>query len=778
MDLTAAACRLRRRLRLALAAGVLLPFAALIGLPGAAGGAAVPTPLPAWLMFQHGATHTGLQPRETSLSATTVKGLKRLWSAPAQTDSAVLPEPLGTSGAPVETVVTSTATGLVSYLGRSGRPLWNSHFPGSSSMQTSGAVAAEDGLASSPPTRQDLVFAGFSGGGSTAVEAVDALDGKVVWSDPWPSKGGATCAPPRASIESPLTVSGGIVYGQTSGGCVFALDASNGSVVWVANSAPGASLSGQTSPAVVPTSPGVPQSELAVGDYAGDLVILSAATGSVLFPPVAGCGDGESSPSASGAVIYSAGSRGLCAVDAVGGVLKWAQACGAGSLQAPAVAGSELYIAGASGTAYTGKLCSVSSSGALRWSAPVGGEASSAAIADGVVYVAVPKPGLLEALDAGSGALLWRHSATLGAWSSPVVADGWVYAGGNAFSLAPASCASGWTRQLESTASGQLLALAPASRTDAWAVGDAPGTSRTSTLVEHWDGSKWTRVASPSPSRGFDLLSGVAAAGSSDAWAVGGEQSMSGLTASTLIEHWTGTKWLTTGSPDPSKAGNELFAVAVAAKDSVWAVGADDVSSFRGPARTLVLHWNGMRWSTVPSPDPASYNLLSGVSTIPGSAALWAVGSKTTASGVVTPLVERWNGSKWTVTRAPSLSGGALAAVTAISPKEAWAVGSIGSRPLVLGWNGSAWSRARLPTATGRLVAVSAQSTARAWAVGGGLILQWTGASWVRVSWSRPSHAVLDAVAVASGKAPSGWTAWVAGSWSSSQSPLVVYRCS
>jgi hypothetical protein len=87
----------------------------------------------------------------------------------------------------------------------------------------------------------------------------------------------------------------------------------------------------------------------------------------------------------------------------------------------------------------------------------------------------------------------------------------------------------------------------------------------------------------------------------------------------------------------------------------------------------------------------------------------------------------------------PKADFGGVAAVTA---KQAWAVGSTGSRPLIERWNGATWQPAPSPSpaAGGSLLAVTATSARSAWAAGesGGspgkptqaLIEHWNGTAW------------------------------------------------
>src|SRR5204862_547524 len=97
-------------------------------------------------------------------------------------------------------------------------------------------------------------------------------------------------------------------------------------------------------------------------------------------------------------------------------------------------------------------------------------------------------------------------------------------------------------------------------------------------------------------------LSGVAAVSANDIWAVGGS----------LIEHWDGSNWSVVPSPSPSAGYSNLYGVAAVSANDVWAVG----SSGYDPFQTLTEHWNGRSWSVVPSPNPGIYSQLNGVAAV------------------------------------------------------------------------------------------------------------------------------------------------------------------
>ena len=105
-------------------------------------------------------------------------------------------------------------------------------------------------------------------------------------------------------------------------------------------------------------------------------------------------------------------------------------------------------------------------------------------------------------------------------------------------------------------------------------------------------------------------------------------------------------------------------------------------------------------WTIVPVPPTGQNAVLSGVSAVSASDA-WAVGSENAElNGVgAKPVIDNWNGTAWSQVTAPATAGNtaSLAAVSASSPTDAWAVGhtqvnrsSIAG--LTMHWNGTAWT--------------------------------------------------------------------------------------
>ncbi len=288
---------------------------------------------------------------------------------------------------------------------------------------------------------------------------------------------------------------------------------------------------------------------------------------------------------------------------------------------------------------------------------------------------------------------------------------------------------------------------------------------------------QWTRTT-PATVGDDSAFKGVDALGPADVWAVGGTNLLTSNTGqSTLIEHWNGTRWSTVPSPNASGIpfktvanGNSLNAVAAISADDVWAVGHTTINAFSQGAASLVEHWNGRAWSIVPTPDGVlpTFNYQNDLLGVSGTSAgdVWAVGWNGSIEGDLhRPTIQHWNGSQWTLTSVPSVGADAsnvvVAAVSALAPDDVWATGTYSgsqndpvTHPLALHWNGTAWSVVNpvdLPSGGGfqhvALSAVDAVSAHDVWAVGNvlstdaqgngqsqALVEHWNGTAWSTVA--------------------------------------------
>ena len=239
--------------------------------------------------------------------------------------------------------------------------------------------------------------------------------------------------------------------------------------------------------------------------------------------------------------------------------------------------------------------------------------------------------------------------------------------------------------------SNALNAVDADSPTDAWAVGSY--NNQGVALTEHWDGSSWTQVPSANPGISSNVLSGVTAISPTDAWAVGTFIDDFGVT-NTMIEHWDGTEWHRVASPDPGgSAGTFLTSVSADSATDAWAAG---YYVAEGTVRTLTEHWDGTSWTVVSTPviGPKA-TLLLGVSVV-SPADAWVVGTYNHRA-----VIEHWNGTGWIPALHPNPGGArntALVSVSADSGTDAWAVGTFdfSARSVIEHWDGHRWTRSGL----------------------------------------------------------------------------------
>jgi hypothetical protein len=147
-----------------------------------------------------------------------------------------------------------------------------------------------------------------------------------------------------------------------------------------------------------------------------------------------------------------------------------------------------------------------------------------------------------------------------------------------------------------------LSSVTVVSANDIWAVGNS-GINTTSTLTEHWDGIGWSLVTSPNVGVAQNLLQGVTAAAPNDVWAVG-EYASSYSFAETLIEHWNGSAWSVVSSPSPGSLESNLIAVDAFSANDVLAIGYYTGSG--SPGQPLIERYNPCASTPTPGASPTA----------------------------------------------------------------------------------------------------------------------------------------------------------------------------
>jgi hypothetical protein len=251
--------------------------------------------------------------------------------------------------------------------------------------------------------------------------------------------------------------------------------------------------------------------------------------------------------------------------------------------------------------------------------------------------------------------------------------------------------------------------------------------------------SEWAVVPTPNPGR-FNALSAVSTLSANDAWAVGSY--LANRSSHPLILHWTGV-W--TSVTAPVRRAAALADVLALAPDDAWAVGAVGPG---GDADPLILHWNGVEWGVTPSPSLPQGGVLESVSAS-GPNDVWAVGfwwePLVGGGSIGRPLVERWDGTSWTIVDIPNGDEGGtddLAAVNVVAPDDVWVAGIDYPATARSGhWDGQSWDFDSMNATGGEAIISALTHTPRGgvWAVGTlvhetsletTLIERWTGTSW------------------------------------------------
>jgi hypothetical protein len=275
-------------------------------------------------------------------------------------------------------------------------------------------------------------------------------------------------------------------------------------------------------------------------------------------------------------------------------------------------------------------------------------------------------------------------------------------------------------RRIAATAVVLLCAAALGSGGFAGAAG-ATGAAGTS--------GSWAVQVTPNPSGalGSHLL-GESCPPSSGVCTAVGYYKVSASLYETLAESWDGTSWAIPATPNPTGATNSALAgVSCPSADACTAVG----ESSNGSAQTtLAESWDGTSWTISSTPDVTGATLseLSGVS-CPTTSACTAVGNYVNSSSAQVTVAESWNGTSWTIQSTPNPAGAATSELLGVSCPSSSVCTAVGDSftasvetTLAESWNGTTWTIQSTPSPSGvaysPLLAVSCPSVSACTAVG------------------------------------------------------------
>jgi hypothetical protein len=221
---------------------------------------------------------------------------------------------------------------------------------------------------------------------------------------------------------------------------------------------------------------------------------------------------------------------------------------------------------------------------------------------------------------------------------------------------------------------GALDAVQAISTHDIWVVGwySKLNSSARYTLAEHWNGKNWQFIPTPEytakypPNQSLSdaNFSSLVALSSKNIWAVGNADPYdgTGTPSRTLVEHWDGTQWEIMHTPSEAKTDDSY-------PRSIFAVNAHDIwiAGYRYSTRIstnypLLLHWDGQSWQFATPPALKNTGGVFSAGTAIATNNLWVAGSSggafppapTMGTQVSQTWVEQWDGTRWSYVRSPS----------------------------------------------------------------------------------------------------------------------------
>ena len=223
-------------------------------------------------------------------------------------------------------------------------------------------------------------------------------------------------------------------------------------------------------------------------------------------------------------------------------------------------------------------------------------------------------------------------------------------------------------------------------------------------IAKRWNGHKWSAIA-PRKQGSISFLSAVDCPSATSCFAVG--RYKAGTKIRALIEHWNGAAW--TILPAAAAGGSTtqtLNGVSCPTTTSCFAVGNHEEPGDQvgGP---LVERWDGTTWTTQHAPTP-KYEKFRGLPVTPLLTSVsCAVPNNCMAAGYAPEhsLIERWNGSSWSILPSPQFGNGVLAELRSVSCASAADCSAVGAKLATIDaregvplrnsinvhWNGASW---------------------------------------------------------------------------------------
>jgi hypothetical protein len=347
---------------------------------------------------------------------------------------------------------------------------------------------------------------------------------------------------------------------------------------------------------------------------------------------------------------------------------------------------------------------------------------------------------------------------------------------------------SAWTAQTlaGSAGTGNLQGVSCTSRTFCEAVGEYNNSGSVVPVAARWNGKAWTSQAAPAPAKStFAHLNAVSCA-SVKVCEAGGyfEVQATADDPEALADGWNGSAWQHQQPVAPRGAtSNVLSGVSCVSASFCEAVGTHFDSA--GNQDILAETWNGQRWTTQTTPDPANPSGSPDDNSLYKVSCVSAQFCEAVGAGSTGALTLMWNGTSWAIQTRPGASDVDPQVVSCASSSFCMAADAEGN---VDTWDGSVWSAGTDVTGLTYVGAISCLSATFCEAVGSGATgpeaAAWDGTSWTGQAVAGPTSTALsdvsctaatscEAVGEAAGSGQEGTVAesWDGSTWTVQATP-------
>jgi WD40 repeat protein len=158
--------------------------------------------------------------------------------------------------------------------------------------------------------------------------------------------------------------------------------------------------------------------------------------------------------------------------------------------------------------------------------------------------------------------------------------------------------------------------------------------------IARWDGTQWHRVSAPT-GNGVSSYIRTIAPGSDGSLYAGGDFKTAGGVIANYIARWDGAQWHRLGSG----TNGSVSAAVVGPDGSLYAGGRFTTAG--GVEANSIARWDGVQWHPLGSGVTGTYYQRVSALAVGPDGSLYAGGDFTTAGGVPTNYIARWDGSQW-----------------------------------------------------------------------------------------------------------------------------------